>query len=394
MARHELADAAGLTRATVTKAVQELIDAGIVAEVERGQSSPRGGPRPILLKIRKDLFHLVGLDIRREKVTGCRVDLSGTVKDSLAIRLDTTATPDRMVQILFEIVDRLAAAQPEIPLGAIGVGSIGPVDVAAGRSHPQNFPVLDDLPVCDLLSKRYGIPATIRIGAMAAAYGEERKYLGERSAPKSIAFVVIDFRGIGLGLISGGSGWLTDHGGVGEVGHVTVDLNGRACECGRRGCLVQYASGLAALKTREKDGKGRGHDETMLSQLALDAQSGDENAQQSLLEAGRYLGSAIVDIDRLLRPSRIVVGSSHDHMAEWYMRGIQTYVEAVREASEFTALSERLSLASKGSLAIAYGAAALQLKNFMIAPSTILDIVTKRRSEAKLRTGELRTAAN
>lgn len=372
VARHQLADDVGLTRATVTKAVQELIDAGIVAEVERGRSSPRGGPRPILLEVCRDAVHVIGLDIRREKVTGCRVDLAATLRETVSVRLDPTVTPETLLESLYEIVDRLKASCPDVPLGAIGVGSIGPVDVLAGRSHPMNFPVLDDLPVCDLLAKRYQVPTTIRIGAMAAAYGEERLAMGESGRPKSIAFVVIDFRGIGLGLISGGAGWLTDHGGVGEVGHVAIDINGRPCECGRRGCLVQYASGLAALRMRDASGTGFGHSETMLSRLALDAEGGDEPARKALVDAGRYLGSAIVDIDRLLRPSRIVLGSSHDHMAKWYMKGVHAYIDAVHEASDFTALQERLMLARKGSAAIAYGAAALQIKNFTIAPSAIL----------------------
>ncbi len=395
IARHQLADDVGLTRATVTKAVQELMDAGIVAEVERGRSSPRGGPRPILLEICRDAFHVIGLDIRREKITGCRVDLAAKLRETVSVRLDPTVTPETLAESLYEIVDRLKASCPDVPLGAIGVGSIGPVDVATGRSHPMNFPVLDDLPVCDLLAKRYQVPTTIRIGAMAAAYGEERMTTGESGPLKSIAFVVIDFRGIGLGLISGGSGWLTDHGGVGEVGHVAIDMNGRACECGRRGCLVQYASGLAALRMRDASGIGHGHSESMLSELALDAERGDEQAQKALLEAGRYLGSAIVDIDRLLRPSRIVVGSSHDHMAEWYMKGVHAYIEEIHEASDFTALQERLMLARKGSAAIAYGAAALQIKNFMIAPSAILGILSRqdRAGLQRRRSEQIRTPA-
>ncbi len=373
MARHRLADTVGLSRATVTKSVQKLLERGIVEEIDRGESSPGGGPRPVLLAIRADAFDVVGLDIRREKITGCLVGANGKVVTTTHSVLSPGISADALLTTLIDVVTRLRLGRLA-PLGAIGIGSVGPVDITGGRSHPLGFPALHGLNIVRLLESHFGVPVSIRTGAVAAAYGEERLSAGEDVEIKSIAFVVIDFLGIGIGLITGGTGWLTDHGGVSELGHVTVDIDGRPCECGRRGCLSQYASGAVAIRRRHP-ASDMSDAEAMMASIARDAEDGDVRAREALAEAGRYLGCAIVDVDRLLRPSRIVLGSSHEHLAAWYMRGIEAYLDESGEQPDAPTLRERLGLARMGGTAIAFGAATLQIEQFLRSPSRILDIV-------------------
>ncbi|MFV0295500.1 MAG: ROK family protein [Hyphomicrobiaceae bacterium] len=385
VSRHQIADSVGITRATVSKATQALINSGIVREVEQGVASTRGGRRPILLSVCEFALHLVGIDIRREKVTGCCIDLSGNVIEHLSVPLNDALNSEELTANVVDVIEKLSSGRSE-PLGAIGIGAIGPVDVNRGRSYPPAFPALYDLPIVSELAERFRVPVTLRTGAVAAAYGEEQAAIAERNL-KSIAFVVIDHRGIGLGLISGGAGWLTEHGGIGELGHVTVDFQGRPCKCGRRGCLTQYASGIAAMRIRDGEAAPDRLAERQLSKFVRAAEEGDHSAQDAMREAGRYLGCAIVDVDRLLRPSRIVVGSSHEHLSKWYLLGVEDYIRDVHESTDFGDLLDRVMPAHKGSLAIAYGAASLQLKHFMRAPARILTMLAEKGDSATPATG-------
>lgn len=373
LARHEIADEVGLTRTTVSKAVAVLMNKGVIGEGNRRQASSRGGPRPIPLTLNAHAVNFIGIDIRREKITAARIDLGGALQKVLVREMAPDAsTPDFTAAIEGAIVE--LKSQAIEPVVAIGVGSIGPVDTHAGVIRSTYFKQLEFLPIVSELERRFGIPVALRIGSVMGAYGEACIAAARATgAPKSVAFVMVDYGGIGLGLISGGSAWLTDHGGVGELGHVVVDLNGPKCECGRRGCLVEYASGRVLVKQLGYHGRNGESEHSWLAQVAVDAESGDRRVQQAVLKAGTFLGCGIADIDRLLRPERIVIGASHEHLAEWYMRGVRAHLESLPDSESGPKLLDRLFLAASGSAAIAYGAAAMQLKHFLRSPSRILD---------------------
>lgn len=370
LARHSIAEVTGLTRATVSKAVRTLLEKGLVFETERTQGSIRGGPRPILLSINSKALSFIGLDIRREKITGALIDLSGVMKASTNRRLQIGVPTNAILEAIDSILDELEGAS-ESPVVGIGIGSVGPIVPQKGTLQSRHFTELNGVPLVERLEQARGVSVDLQIGAVAAAHGEERLMRTPDSMPRSIAFVVIDYAGIGLGLTSGGEGWITDHGGVGELGHVSIEMDGRQCSCGRKGCLVQYASGRALLQKLNVDPAGDAGG--ILAEVAEKAGAGEGPAQEALLEVGEYLGHGLVDVDRLLRPEHVVIGASHDFMADWYLKGAVRYIDTLPEATDERPLRERLHLASMGSAAIAYGAAALQLKKFLRAPEGVID---------------------
>lgn len=383
LARHEIADATGLTRTTVSKAVTELLDKDLVEELGPGPASSRGGRRPIGLKLNPHAFNVVGLDIRREKITGCLVNLGGKIETVATRKMARGSTTEAYVGAVGDMIVELKRRSRSM-VTAIGVGSIGPINVADGVIHSRDFPALRNVALVDRLVEAFGIPTALRVGAIMAAYGEERIAADQSTAPRSVAFIVIDYGGIGLGLISGGAAWLTNHGGVGELGHLTIDLAGRPCHCGRRGCLTQYASGRALVESLGQSGDQSEAAEASLAQIALDAEAGDAAARSAIIQAGEYLGCGIVDVDRLLRPERIVVGGSHDHLADWYMHGVHRHIEQIQERSGADPkLIDRISLAQKGSTAIAFGAAAMQLEHFVRAPNQILSLLPRVGADAR-----------
>lgn len=372
--RHALADATGLTRATVTNAVRALIDHGLVVETERGEASRRGGPRPIMLSINAQALNFVGLDLRREKFTACLIDLGGKM----------VAVSTRPVPLGVSTADALAAidalldelvSRAEAPLAGIGIGSVGPLTARDTMIRSRDFTALNDVPIVARLGAAYGVPVALKTGAVVAAHGEERVAADQNRFATSVAFVVIDYAGIGLGLISGGEGWITDHGGVGELGHVVIERGGRPCSCGRQGCLLEYASGAALL---ERLGiVPDAHPGRLIAGVVHAAEEGDPAAQSALIAVGEHLGTALTDMDRILRPERIVIGASHEGLADWYLRGVMKYVRTLHDTEGERPLWDRLVPAQTGSAAIAYGAGALQLKRALREPDAILELLSR-----------------
>ena len=372
LARHQLAELTGLTRASVSAASQSLLGHGLIVETRKGAASRQGGPRPTYLEIEKGALNFIGLDLRRERFTGCLIDMGGRVLASTARTVQLGATTELALGSIHAILEELEASA-KAPVVSVGVGSVGPISARDGVILSENFAALNGIPIVDLLSRNRPGVTNLRIGAVAATYGEERIAAENSLGAKSVAFVVIDYAGIGLGLISQGEAWETDHGGVGELGHMVIDPSGPRCTCGRSGCLVQYASGRALLRRcgfqEETPAEG-------LAMILAEAEAGNERMQGHLMAVGEKLGGALVNMDRLLRPERIAIGSSHEGLADWYFRGVRSYAQGLPDTIGGRALLDRMFLCARGSTAIAYGAAALQLKSFLRQPEPVLDEMT------------------
>ena len=370
LARHELADITGLTRTTVSRAISDLVSKGVVLEVAYGQASPRGGRKPIRLKLNGDAFCMVGLDLRREKISGCLVHLGGQSEAEITCDIPGNPSQDVVLKSLHDVVDDLLRTA-SIPVLGIGLGTIGHVDSSTGVFRPHSCESMDEVPLRDRLNERHELPVSVRTGASAAAIGEVFARRQQGIGVQSLAFVVIDYGGLGLGMISDDVLW-ANKSGLSEFGHIVIDYNGRPCECGRQGCLAMYASGKATLH-RLAELSEQHKTAIEMAQLADLAESGDRAAQQAITEAGFYLGYGIMDIDCIMHPQYIVLGSSHPNLAEWYLQGLLKHIDESGPNVFDDDLSERTALAQKGSFAIAYGAAAMQINQFFGSPVSIIE---------------------
>ena len=361
LARFELADLTGLTRTSVTNVVAELVEGGIVQETERGKASSQGGRKPIMLELCADALTVIGIDLRRERITGCLVDLKGNVSSKCSFPLELGCTTEAVLEKFDRVVHQLRASTAT-PIVGIGLGSVGPLD------KPLDFNAIQEIDLRSELENRYGLPVVIEAGATAAAIGEYFWTIDDASRLRSLVFIEIDYR-VGMGIVAGNRVW--DAGGKGiSIGHMTIDPSGEPCVCGRAGCLDVYASGKTLLQ--KMDDASFGSSVTDLSTVAERAEKGDQAIQSAIFDMADPLIRAFINLDWLLHPERIVIGSSHDQLNKWYLTGIREYL-ADNDITSDGSLLERLSLATHGSYAIAYGAATMQLKVFFESPQLIVN---------------------
>jgi glucokinase len=198
----------------------------------------------------------------------------------------------------------------------VGVGIPGVVDLAGGiLRSAANLPGWDDYPVVRNLEARLGVPVVLENDANCAALGEQ--WLGAGQGLDDLFMLTLG-TGVGGGLLVHGRPWHGVAGMAGEVGHMTVIPDGRACGCGNHGCLEQYAS-ATAVRRLAAEAIGRG-ESTALNQLAglgpeLTAEAvfqtalqGDRVARQIFETVGSALGIALANLINLLSLPLYVLG--------------------------------------------------------------------------------------
>jgi glucokinase len=188
-------------------------------------------------------------------------------------------------------------------VAAVGIGCGGPLDSAAGvLIAPLHLPGWKDVPIVELASAAFGLPAVLDNDATAAAAGEHR--FGAGRGTSNMLYLTVS-TGVGGGVILHERVFRGRTGNGGELGHVTVDWRGRLCKgCGRRGCLEAYASGTSiAERAREA-----GLDVATASDVAAAARSGDAIASRVWDETCEALACGVVSLANVFEPERVVIG--------------------------------------------------------------------------------------
>lgn len=168
-------------------------------------------------------------------------------------------------------------------------------------SKLPNLPVLEGVDFKAELAKRLNAEVTLENDATAATIGEH--WMGASRGVDTVIGVTLG-TGIGGGIYINGLPYQGKDGSAGEIGHICVEPNGRQCGCGSRGCVEQYSSGTAIVRTARQLGLTV---ETTKDVFEL-AQAGNSVAVEAFSEAGRYLGIVLAGLINTLNPDMIVVG--------------------------------------------------------------------------------------
>lgn len=200
-------------------------------------------------------------------------------------------------------------------IAGVGIGSPGPLDRRTGTVI--NTPNLGwrNFPLRDLISNAVHLPATLDNDANCATYGEW--WLGAGRGTRALVGLTLG-TGIGGGIVLGGEIFHGCSDVAGEIGHMTIDSNGRRCKCGNYGCLEQYASGPAialravegieagAESVLEEMVNGRLEDVTAATVYEATVQ-GDAYATEVMKDTAKFLGAGVASIINILNPEMVVI---------------------------------------------------------------------------------------
>jgi glucokinase len=262
----------------------------------------------------------IGVDVGGTKVLGGVVDEDGITLAQA--RRDTPANdPGQTLDAIVAVVTDLAA-RPELAgqeVVGVGVGAAGWIDEKRSRVLFAPNLAWRDEPLRERLTQRLPYPVVVENDANAAAWAEFR-FGAARAATGSAALLTIG-TGIGGGIVIGGQVVRGAFGVAGEPGHMRAVPDGRACPCGRHGCLEQYASGNALLRTARERASADPAGASQLLTLAggtveqvtglhvtAAARMGDPVAVAAFAEVGSWLGTGLADLAYLLDPEIMVIG--------------------------------------------------------------------------------------
>lgn len=353
ISRAQIAKETSLTPPTVSSIVKELMEQGVVKESVLGHSS--GGRKPTMLHINAAAFYVIGVDAGPETVECALTDLTGKILDRSSSLITKPITNEQFISNLKGNIHALlqsAEISHEKIIG-IGVAMHGAVEVETGISLVAPNLNLKNIPIKFRLEEEFNITVKVENDARAMALGES--WFGGHGDADSMVAVNLG-RGVGAGIVINGKLYHGAQGIAGELGHMTIDINGEICECGNRGCLQTFASGAAIAKRAKKQLNEKTGNKTA-QEIFESAESGDQSSVDMLEETGEIIGIGLTNLIHLINPGEIVLGGgvmkSEKYMMPAILRTIQQRsltAEARQTKVTVTKLGEQATLLGAVSL--------------------------------------------
>ena len=365
--RAQLAAITGLTKASVSSLVLDLLQVGLVREVGLNQQG-RGRPS-VGLEVNRNKA-VLGAEINVDYVAVGLVDLAGNLVAHQVLDCDNrNADPARVMATLSEQITSLGEVAEEMGIDLLGVGLAVPGLVNPSALEVVSAPNLGwKQAKLDLYSVLPEFPAGVMLcnEANAAALAE----MAQDPDIDSDFLLVSGEVGVGGGLIVGRELFTGLGGHAGEVGHIVVAPEGPECSCGGRGCLETVAGQDAIADAAGLSGHpARGSRSETMSVLLQALDDGNEEARSAVARAGFCLGLALASSVRVVPFESVVLGG-HFAVLEPWMRG--SLLGSLQRYAPGKLSSEKVLVSVMGQSGALRGAADLVVRSIIEAPHVLL----------------------
>ncbi|MET3291815.1 UNVERIFIED_CONTAM: glucokinase [Brevibacillus sp. OAP136] len=261
---------------------------------------------------------MVGIDIGGTSIKMGLLTPSGSMVGKLEqptlVELGADSVIQRTAEMVELLLQRSDVAKQQ--LAGIGIGVPGPIDADSGVVHQAVNLHWQRTELRTKMEALTGVRVFVENDANAAALGE--MWQGAGTGATNLVMITLG-TGVGGGIIVNGAITHGINGVAGEIGHITVDpTHGPLCNCGKRGCLENYASATGIIRAgREAAENGQSyvladilseHNKLTAKDVIDAAKAGDPGATSVIDQAAYYLGLAFSHLIVLLNPAKIVVG--------------------------------------------------------------------------------------
>ncbi|CAM3959267.1 ROK family protein [Mesobacillus thioparans] len=351
ISRADIAGVTGLNKTTVSSLVNELLEEDLIYESGPGVSS--GGRRPVILHFNKKAGYAIGIDIGVNYILAVLTDLKGQIIVEKSQNLTRTSYSAIMNNVQ-TMIQSLMENMPESRYGIVGIG-VGVPGIVNKEGSVLLAPNLGwtNIQLKEDLEKMFNVPIIIENEANAGAVGEQQ--FGAGQDYENILYVSAGI-GIGVGIILNNELYQGKSGFSGEMGHMIIELNGKHCNCGSRGCWEAYASENALLEMA-------GENIDSLESLIELAQNGEKSAIDLFEKIGQYLGFGINNIINTFNPDQVIIGNRLAMVREWIEQPILTTIE--NHTLAFHQKETHLEFSKLGKYSTALGVSAFVVDNFI-----------------------------
>jgi predicted NBD/HSP70 family sugar kinase len=299
LSRRDLARLTGLSQSTITKVVKPMLELGYVVEEKEEVQGPG---RPVVpLRVNSDRHYVVGAKVTPHELIAVVTDPQAQIlAGARAIR--SGEAPEDAADELAALIDKLLSRDNTFRerVEGLGVALGGHVDAANGTLRYSPILGWSDVPFAALLERRTGLASIVENDVDALAMAEQ--WFGAGRGVDTFAVVTVG-AGVGCALVADNELVLGTTGLAGELGHVVIDPNGDACQCGNRGCLETIASDGAIVAATNAAGRTV----VDVGEAVALARGGDVAARAVFARAGEALGRGISIVLNLFNPARVIV---------------------------------------------------------------------------------------
>lgn len=362
MSRAALAEMTGLNKTTVSSLVQELIGQRYLCEL--GHSAPGSGRPAVLVSLNPSAGFILAAEIDCDQLVVVRSDFGGQItwrgKHGMSENKGQEAAADRLLALLRSACQAGIADQK---LLGVALGVPGLVDIASGTLVFAPNLHWENVPLGRILASAFDAPILVDNEANLAAVGEH--YLGSAQGCDEVLFISAGI-GLGAGILHEGRLCRGATGLAGEVGHMTMNPDGKACACGNRGCWETLAGEgplLAAVRRA-------GGTQTTLAAVVAAVADGDTAAIAAIDELGQQLGIGIASLVNALNPELVVIGGRLSSAASLFLPVLRQEVR--RRALRWNGSVVRIELAEHGPDACIMGGIASVLQGVLARPGAVL----------------------
>lgn len=254
---------------------------------------------------------VLGIDLGGTKVEACLMDSERRCLSRERVPSEPEKGLDQVIRNIKDLVGRVSKDfRPEVA----GIGTPGTFVPDTGRLFgAPHTPVYETAGFMASLEKSLGLPLIIENDANCLALAE---FFASCKGIYRYVMAVILGTGMGAGLILDDRLYSGARGGAGEIGHTTVHINGRLCECGRRGCAEAYLSGPSHTRRfEEKTGR-----KLPLQDIYRLYEGGDPKAVSLFEESCRIMGEVFADVINTLDIEAVILGGGVSNLPIWYSR--------------------------------------------------------------------------
>ncbi len=312
LSQSEAVNLTGLKPPTILRIFANLEnDKLIVINKKNNISTEKKGRKPVYYKINSKAAYAIGIDFCSTSISLVIVDFNRTPVYNNFVDIDENHTADSIFSLICQLIqtgiDKSSINKEKI-LG-IGVGAPGKVDISSGAVlYYDRIEGLSNYPLRDKMEALFKTPIYVNNNCSVIAMNE---YLyGSVSESKSLVTLLIR-SGVGGAFINDGVVLTTNGATTMEIGHTSIDYNGRLCDCGEQGCLQSYLAEPAIVKDIRDFAD-------LDNFLAIDSliQSGNKDVDLFIREKAEQLTMGLKMLSRVFSPDTFLIISRSPLYAE------------------------------------------------------------------------------
>lgn len=319
LTKQEISKILNISIPTVTHNINALLEEGIVREA--GVADSTGGRKPVVIEFIPDARYAFGAEFSDKGLRLILTNLCSDIIEDCSFYLPEKNNINAMMTTLKEEMESILHKRHIDKAKVLGIGFAvhGVVD-----EESLFVKLAPNINLKDFSFKMYenwfDFPIYMENESNAAALAES--ILGVAKSFRNMVYVSIH-RGVGCGIVIQDYVYKGKNRRAGEFGHMTVMVDGKECNCGKKGCWEMYASEKALIDMRNKYANG---EVCSISEVFEEYQAGKSEAVKAVQEYINYLAIGLQNILLILDPHYIILGGSISKYADLFLNELNEKV--------------------------------------------------------------------